>query len=762
MNWTKLRKLHNNDPPLMRSFRSLTRESDSFRLIQTAMQTMQQRVWLWPVLAIIILTITGGVIQTLLKSTLEQNVRSQLQTLLDLEASMLRQWIVSQTTSTESVADDLRLQQEMLRLLHHRPTQNRQNSSERLASVAVADNFRGYFLVDASYRIAASSDPQLCGQQLSSTHKSAVSRSLNGLTVIAPPTTHRLVDETEQVPLSPIASIMFVCTPVRDADQQVVGALGLLLDPNHRFTQLVEQGYSGQTGSTYAFNKDGVILSHSRFDEELVLLGMLPEQQQASSFLYLQVRDPGQNTLVDGRPRRRLSELPLTRMAQSAIDGESGVTTQPYRDFRGVPVIGAWTWIPEMDIGLATEIEYAEAFAAVSVVDNAFRIIVAVLAAVALMLMVRSFLVERRRKARELAGLESTELGQYVLESKLGEGAMGVVYRASHSMMQRVTAVKLLNLEKTDASSIQRFEHEVRIACQLTHPNTISIYDYGRTAEGTFYYAMEYLDGIDLQQLVEKYGPQPEGRVIQILKQVCGALYEAHKRGLVHRDIKPSNIMINLRGEEADFVKVLDFGLVKTINAEQDSATSLPDSINGTALYMSPEAIQAPSSVDARSDIYAVGAVGYFLLTGQPVFSGVSLAALLQKHISAMPLPPSVCLGKPVSEELESALLACLSKTPAGRPESTRILGDLLNNVPTAQSWTRDEAERWWSRVQRGLSPRIPRIGRSVTCKFEQTMVNMEEELRWSDTTDQAVGENTGIGIPDPRELIDSWNLRTE
>ncbi|MBW8885957.1 MAG: serine/threonine protein kinase, partial [Planctomycetia bacterium] len=277
---------------------------------------------------------------------------------------------------------------------------------------------------------------------------------------------------------------------------------------------------------------------------------------------------------------------------------------------------------------------------------------------------------------------------------------MGVVYKGQHAMLRRPTAIKMLNVDKVNETSIQRFEREVQITCKLNNPNTVAIYDYGRTPEGVFYYAMEYLDGIDMQALVERYGPQPEGRIIRILKQVCGSLYEAHSLGLVHRDIKPANIMINRRGGEADVVKVLDFGLVKAVDDEQQARQS--GGLAGTPLYMSPEAIQTPAAVDARSDIYSVGAIGYFLLTGQPVFTAATLVELCQQHIMKVPEAPSQRLGRAVSPQLESALLACLEKNPAKRPQTARDLAALLDRATVSENWTLDDAEAWWGRHERG------------------------------------------------------------
>jgi serine/threonine protein kinase len=258
----------------------------------------------------------------------------------------------------------------------------------------------------------------------------------------------------------------------------------------------------------------------------------------------------------------------------------------------------------------------------------------------------------------------------------------------------------MLDVDRVNEASIGRFEREVQITCNLNNPHTVAIYDYGRTPEGVFYYAMEYLDGINLQTLVDENGPQPEGRVVNILKQVCGSLYEAHSLGLVHRDIKPANIMLNRRGAEPDVVKVLDFGLVKAQNDEKKDGQPSGGDLSGTPLYMSPEAIQMPESIDARSDLYAVGAVGYFLLTGQTAFSARTLGELCQQHVSAIPEAPSQRLGRAVSPELEHAILACLEKNRAKRPQTARDLAAMLDRV--VSSWTLDDAEAWWSRHERG------------------------------------------------------------
>ena len=287
---------------------------------------------------------------------------------------------------------------------------------------------------------------------------------------------------------------------------------------------------------------------------------------------------------------------------------------------------------------------------------------------------------------------EARRFGQYVLEQKLGEGATGVVYRATHAMLRRPAAIKLLLKDRASEADLVRFEREVQFTSRLVHPNTISIFDFGRTAEGVFYYVMEYLDGLDLQRLVARYGPVEPPRAIHILGQVCGALSEAHALGLIHRDIKPANIILTERPDEPDVVKVVDFGLVKKFGGTQAAAG---DSITGTPLYMSPEAISQPDTVDGRSDLYAVGAVGYFLLTGQHVFQAGTVLEVCSKHMLEAPVPPSQRLGRALPADLEGIVLACLAKDRNARPASAAALRtSLLSCASAAQDPA--AARAWW------------------------------------------------------------------
>lgn len=303
--------------------------------------------------------------------------------------------------------------------------------------------------------------------------------------------------------------------------------------------------------------------------------------------------------------------------------------------------------------------------------------------------------------------VEARQLGQYVLFEKIGEGGMGEVYRAQHALLRRPTAIKLLPPDKAGTQTISRFEREVKLTAKLTHPNTVAIYDFGRTPEGIFYYAMELFDGVDLERLVEEYGPQPPARVVHVLAQVCGSLAEAHAIGLVHRDVKPANVILCERGLIPDTAKVVDFGLVKDVSGlsgAHDAALSNVDTIIGTPLYLAPEAILTPDEVDGRADLYAVGAVAYFLLTGSHAFSGGSVMEVCAKHLHSTPVPPSERLGRPLPEDLERTLTACLAKKPEDRPPSAEALRALLLacDVPP---WPTEDARQWWSEHQPESKP---------------------------------------------------------
>jgi serine/threonine protein kinase len=301
----------------------------------------------------------------------------------------------------------------------------------------------------------------------------------------------------------------------------------------------------------------------------------------------------------------------------------------------------------------------------------------------------------------------ASELGQYLLEEKIGGGGMGEVWRARHRLLIRPAAVKLIRQRALGAVPVdpellvRRFEREARATAALTSPHTVQLYDFGVAEDGRLYYVMELLDGLDLDTLVRQYGPLPAERVVHLLRQVCSALADAHANGLVHRDIKPANVVVSRAGTAFDFVKVLDFGLVKLDSprgAGKDAINlSAEDGWSGTPGYMAPEVVLGAAETDHRVDLYALGCVAYWLLTGTMVFKGENAMQVMMQHVQAEPQRPSLRTEQPIPAALEELVMDCLAKDPARRPASAEIVSERLGAVPLTTAWTAERAEEWWA-----------------------------------------------------------------
>jgi eukaryotic-like serine/threonine-protein kinase len=300
------------------------------------------------------------------------------------------------------------------------------------------------------------------------------------------------------------------------------------------------------------------------------------------------------------------------------------------------------------------------------------------------------------------------ELGSYQLEEKLGEGGMGEVWRARHRMLARPAAIKLIrpalsgSFATTAASDVvRRFEREAQVIARLRSPHTVELFDFGIADDGAFYYVMELLDGLDTDALVRGFGPMAPERVIYVLRQICHSLSEAHSHGLVHRDIKPANIFLCHYGEEYDFVKVLDFGIVRGSRDATDTIAvhTQENAIQGTPAFIAPEQALG-EEVDGRADIYAVGCVAYWFLTGQFVFTAENPVGMLVQHANKPPTPPSLRTALPIPRALEDLVLSCLAKEPVNRPPSAKALSLRLAELASSQAWTQDDAREWWQTHQ--------------------------------------------------------------
>jgi serine/threonine-protein kinase len=297
------------------------------------------------------------------------------------------------------------------------------------------------------------------------------------------------------------------------------------------------------------------------------------------------------------------------------------------------------------------------------------------------------------------------ELGSYQLVEMLGKGGMGEVWLAKHKMLARPAAIKLISTRTLAGDSasaesmIKRFEREAQATAMLQSAHTVGVYDFGVTDEGAFYYVMELMDGQDLDELVKQFGPVPAERAVHILQQACHSLAEAHQSGMVHRDIKPANIFLCKKGLDYDYVKVLDFGLVKTVFSQEESSPGLTidGNITGTPAFIAPEIALGKKDIDGRSDLYALGCVAYWILTGKMVFEADTPMGVVMEHVKTEPVRLSARTEVDVPKALEDLIHACLAKEPGDRPQTASDLAERLATIELESPWIRQRAERWWS-----------------------------------------------------------------
>jgi hypothetical protein len=457
------------------------------------------------------------------------------------------------------------------------------------------------------------------------------------------------------------------------------------------YAEMWNRWTNGARGEAYLISQAGDLLTRSRYDE---LLSDLPlARRQAGGRERLLVRDPGVDLVAGEKPPVEPSSWLPTLLARKVAAGENGSSSKGYRNYLGRFVVGAWRWLPDHEIGIGLEEDYNTSFALVRSVRWAIYAISGIFTVALIGFSTAVALGERRQRLRDVS-----EVGPYQIQELLGEGGMGRVYLAEHALLCRQSAIKVLTKGDTDLSIISRFEREVQLASQLTHPNTISIFDFGRSRDGVFYYAMEYIHGAHLGQLVEYVGPLEPGRCIYILRQLCRALLEAHHAGVVHRDIKPQNIMVCNRGGEPDFVKLFDYGLVKAFAPGVSPNQSQTRIVVGTPRFMAPERLNSPWLADPRVDVYSVGALAYYLLTAQlpPLVTAGDDHEQEQPGVETLDLPPSVV-------EFGGLLSVCMSVEPASRPSNMTSVLRELDGLAKKFPWTRENSEQWWSKNEEKL-----------------------------------------------------------
>jgi serine/threonine-protein kinase len=586
-----------------------------------------------------------------------------LGSMLEAEVKTLELWIDNHKTDIRRIAREREVRERVAALsrIASRPgvaaadycnAPARRPLVAQLAAVLEEQGAVTFNAVDRNRRIIASRFPEYCGLRLS---EPALQRDLaavfRGETRFVRP--HQPDERLEAPPaVSPLERpLTWVETPVRDPSGAVIAALAFGEYADGQFAAILAAARTGATGEAYAFDRGGNLLSPGRFGAG------------------------------------------ATPLAAFAGEAEQGVRLAPYAGYHGGEVIGAWRWLAEYDFGVAVEMSAAEAYAPLRYLNIAFgavfgALVIAVFAALASALSVL-------RLRRELGG---RRIGPYRLTRRIGEGGAAAIYLAEHDFLKRPTAVKLLKPAGMTDVLIARFEREVQLASSLSHPNTIEIFDYGRTRNGLLYYAMEYLDGLTVSEVVRRAGGElPVARCIHILRQVCGALAEAHGKGIIHRDVSPDNIMVCRYGGQYDFVKLLDYGLVKQISAAgntRDLTRGLR--IVGTPLYMAPERLRDPADVDARADIYAVGAVAFLMLTGRRLFDAADDLALATRILNDEPPRAAAAAPQPVPAELDVIVAACLEKKRELRPQRVADLAEAFEALALEHRWTQAQAQACW------------------------------------------------------------------
>jgi serine/threonine protein kinase len=684
--------------------------------------------WSRPLLAIPAVVLVGWWTHAAIEARIRARVADSIEAVMRADRTALQFWIREQGRFAGVIAADQRVggaTAELLEISRRQPgdagalrASPAQSALRQIVAPLLTDTQDATWAVlDPGGLVLASATDERVGARAGGTLVEAVGRVVAGAVTFVPPTTRQPFSAQPRA---------FILAAVPDAKGAASAAL-LLPVSAEQLARILNVARSGETGETYAVDSSGVMLSESRFPEEVSRLGILPAEAKGKTTAFLEVRDPGPNPAKADAAAGLRRALPLTVAAASASAGHAGSNIDGYRSYRGVPVVGSWTWLPDFGIGLISEVSQSEAYADLSVIRRAFWILIAGLALGALGVVLATSRVRKLEKEVK----RTHQLGQYTLEEKIGEGGMGSVYRARHALLRRPTAIKLLrpSREGSTDDALARFEREVQLTSQLTHPNTVAIYDFGRTPEGVFYYAMEYLPGIPLDRLIAKDGPQPEARVVHLLKQICASLAEAHAIGLIHRDIKPANVMLCRRGETYDVAKVLDFGLVKDVISKEDAQLTGTQVVVGTPRFMAPEAIKAPDTIDARTDVYAVGAVAFSLLTAADVFPGKTGAEIIGHHLHTKAPLASQRLGRSVDAFLEDLLRRCLAKDRDGRPATAGALLLELDEGWKGPVWSQREAAAWWE--ERGEALRDAVHAESVPAsRSEHLSVDYKSRVR--------------------------------
>jgi serine/threonine-protein kinase len=631
----------------------------------------QRRFWLTidaMLVALVVVAVVGGWAYAHVRGSLRDLRSAGLLTLLEAEARGVGIWIEEKERDAERWASTPAVQREGAALARLAAggdvcaSAQQRGLRDEIAPYAAVEEISAFNLIARDGRIVSSPMAEYCGLEVSAQFLRRLAPVFEGKTVFVPP-----LAESDRIPAAGARALegpfAWVETPVRGPDGSVVAALGFGRRPAERFARLLAPTVEGTSRDAYAFDEQARLLTQPRY---------------ASVAPGAAVRDPAGS---------------LTRIAEAAVahrDASEGVILEPYSNYRGAEVIGAWRWLASAGLGVAVEVEAAEAYGPLEYLQIAFGVLLA------LVLVSMTAAASTSLWAARMGLREAKRVGQYRLEREIGAGGMSNVYLARHALLRRPAAVKVLKAHLATDEAVARFQREAQLCSQLAHPNTVEIYDYGTTRDGRWYYAMEYLNGISLQDLVREHGPMPVARVVHMLRQACGSLREVHAHGLVHRDVKPANIMLCERAGLHDVVKILDFGIVKETRNPDTRDITQYSKVLGTPLFMAPERLRNPADADARADIYALGAVAYFALAGRPAFEAQTDHDIVYRVLNDS--APTLAAGgaHEVPPDLEALVAQCLAKDRAGRPPDIDAVRAVLDTLAAREPWSEAQARAWW------------------------------------------------------------------
>ena len=559
----------------------------------------------------------------------------------------------------------------------------------QLQDLSGHENVR-YVIWDRSGTTLASwqTDRADVGTSIAPSGAANLARVMRGETVLLGP--ERLIDENNGFVPETKEPVMGTIVPIRSEKGTVIAALLVRgIDMYKDFDTLFMEASETSGLDIYAVNRRGVMVTGSPRAVDAarsVNLELRPEEVAS----IMRVSDPGVVLRPSNIGTVLRSALPLTYSVASATTGHPGVRVDSYNNYGGVPVVGAWRWNDRWQLGVIIEHDYETAFAPTRIVRFGFLLL-------GTLLSITAFAAASQiAKQTSRAHAAVHPLSRYELISELGSGGMGVVYRAKHRQLGRETALKVLRGDRQNNEDRLRFDREARLAASLSNPHSVMIYDYGRSEEGEAFCVMEFLKGVTLYEVVARSGYVSYGRALLILRQVCDALAEAHNMGLLHRDVKPQNVMLSLNPTVGDWAVVFDFGLAKPVKPEAGSYQTSETVWAGTPMYMAPERYRDPGGMDPRSDIYSVGCILYFLLSGRPPYMECDPESLFALVLSEKPIGVSVHRGEKTDPRIVDLIDRCMAKNPEDRFRSMEELAAAVDALRSEFPWTVDEAREWW------------------------------------------------------------------